>query len=155
MKTMRIIAANLALFVIGLTQSVYGLDKPGRIYADPIGSVAIDNTRVMDSLAMIINNAEDRVGARAKMCQTLSDVPCERLVFNFPQLRLDKSTNQILMGDKPVATLNRHGMRVTISKIYRLGYDISDKMTDSGFDKNEGKYLRVFLEPKSSESADK
>ena len=138
MSKLKMKEIGLVLCVSAMVTSGYGVDQPGRIYADPIGSTQVDNSHVMDNVALIINNTEDRVGARAKMCQSFSDSPCERIMFNFPQLSLDKEKNLILLGDKPIAKLQRHGMRVTVNKDYRLGYEITSNTTDTGFDKTKG-----------------
>ena len=133
----------------------YGLDLPGRIYADPVGSAMLDNTFTLTDLDLVMNNTEDRVGVRAKMCDSFSDLPCNRIYFNFPQLRLDKEKNLVMLGDTPVATYRPHGMRVTVNKDYHLGYEVTSKTMDSGFKKSVGRYMQVYLEPKAANQQSK
>jgi len=147
MKLNKVVWMAIVMAGVASAIQVDAFDPAGRIYAEPLGSTQVDNMHTIENVALILNNTEDRVGARAKLCQSYSDSPCERMMFNFPQLHLDKDRNVILLNDKPVAQLQRHGMRVNINKEYHLGYDIASITTDTGFDKNKGKQLRVYLEP--------
>ncbi len=122
---------------------------PQALYAEPVGDNVLYRVYDTIDLALVMNNGEDRVGARAKLCNEYSEAPCDRIMFVFPQLRLDKKNNRIYWGDAAVAKFHPWGMRVTLDKGYRLKSKEMSKPVDKGFNRTQEKFLQVYLENNS------
>jgi hypothetical protein len=144
----------LLLGVAGMSLSWAVEPNPqDRLMAEPVGSNVYDAHEFSSGvdLSLIINNDQDRVGARFT-CDTTAgrpyeDTRCDELTFLFPQLSFDRDKRVITLGGDVVATVGRLG-RIRMSKNYRLGYELLSKTFDKGFDRTPIQYVKVFLKHK-------
>ena len=141
---------------IGLTPLVAHAESTvseERIYAKAVNSDQLSmQIGKADSpmVELVLNGEKDRVGAIFKKCtwEVGGDSPlCDELLFLMPELRFESNSKTIRLGEKVVATLGSGGI-IHLSKDYKMGYQITPKTVDVGFDRRDASSVEVFLEKK-------
>lgn len=128
-----------------------------RIYGTPIGSDLLTNVspylgmnlKYVVEVYLVSNEAKDRVGAHVAACVYLpgSDrARCDDLTFAMPQLTMDREKKLVLLNDKVVAKIGNYPHWAEIQNPFKLGYELETKKTDTGFEQNETRRIKVYLE---------
>ncbi|MBI4249103.1 MAG: hypothetical protein HY611_06335 [Elusimicrobia bacterium] len=111
------------------------------------------NTYTAKEVELVLNDTEDRVGAKFYMRRRIgrprggSIHSSRSVLFRFPQLRVNRQTREILIGDDVVASYTTGWFgRVKLSKNYRLGYEVQKRAEDDGFNYRDVSYVKVYLE---------
>ncbi|MCG3204617.1 MAG: hypothetical protein KCHDKBKB_01332 [Elusimicrobia bacterium] len=129
----------------------------GRIYGTPIGSDLLVNVspylgmnlKYVIEVYLVSNEAKDRVGAHVSACVYLpgSDrARCDDLTFALPQLTMDREKKTVMLKDQVVAKIGNYPHWAQIQNPFKLSYEIETQKTDTGFEQNEIRRVKVYLE---------
>ena len=108
---------------------------PGvRIMGQPItDNVRRDRLAFLDtSVTLVVNNDEDRVGARLEFCEkTYDDMgpKCESILYYFPELAYDASTKEIKWGGEVLQKKAFMGWR-RMNRGFKLGFTTDKQSTE-------------------------
>ncbi len=101
---------------------------------------------------MELNNDGDRVGAGVRYCAVYFETRgCRLITYVFPELRFDKASKQVFLGDTLIARdRGLWGGGLQLKGGYELKTEFVRRRVDTGFDRSDVLTLEVSLVQKTS-----